>query len=220
MMQELEISRHTAVDWASFNREVIFTWIWEHRTRIGGMGVEVEIDESKFGKLKKHRGHHVEGQWVFGGVERGSNRCFLVPVVTHDKDSLLSVIQQWVLPGTTIISDCWKAYDCLELEGFQQFKVNYSVNFKYPDSGQHTNTIEGLRSHAKYSQPQYPKKRGFVAGYLAFFMFLKICRYQNLKPFNKFLEIAGSIHDPTKLIEIENESEPETENESEISDSD
>ena len=38
--------------------------------KIGGNGVEVEIDESKFGKHKYYRGHRVEGQWVFGGREK------------------------------------------------------------------------------------------------------------------------------------------------------
>jgi len=39
--------------------------------KLGGPGKIVEIDESKFGRRKYHRGHHVDGQWVFGGIERG-----------------------------------------------------------------------------------------------------------------------------------------------------
>ena len=42
----------------------------ENSEKIGGNGVEVEIDESKFGKRKYYRGHQVEGQWVFGGCEK------------------------------------------------------------------------------------------------------------------------------------------------------
>ena len=48
---------------------------------IGGPGMVVEVDESKFGKRKYHRGHRVEGVWVVGGIERTEQRrAFLVPV--------------------------------------------------------------------------------------------------------------------------------------------
>jgi len=68
----------------------------------------MEIDESKFCRRKYHRGHRVEGQWIFGGIERESGLCFLVPVERRDKGTLLSLIKDWILPGTRIISDCWK----------------------------------------------------------------------------------------------------------------
>ncbi|KCZ79590.1 hypothetical protein H312_03019, partial [Anncaliia algerae PRA339] len=38
--------------------------------RIGGPGIFVELDESKFGKRKYNRGHRVEGAWVFEGVKK------------------------------------------------------------------------------------------------------------------------------------------------------
>lgn len=44
--------------------------------KLGDLGVIVEIDESKFGKCKYHRGHHVEDQWIFGGYERGTGKFF------------------------------------------------------------------------------------------------------------------------------------------------
>ena len=36
----------------------------ENSELVGGEGKVVQIDESKFGKRKYHRGHRVEGQWV------------------------------------------------------------------------------------------------------------------------------------------------------------
>ncbi|GFQ99115.1 hypothetical protein TNCT_245161, partial [Trichonephila clavata] len=49
----------------------------ESSMKVGGSGVIVEIDESKFGKHKFHRGKRVEGKWVFGGVERETDACFM-----------------------------------------------------------------------------------------------------------------------------------------------
>jgi hypothetical protein len=48
---------------------------------VGGPGVIVELDESKFGKRKHNRGHRVDGVWVFGGVERTSERKVFLRVV-------------------------------------------------------------------------------------------------------------------------------------------
>ena len=58
------------MEWANFFREACFTTIIDGNEQIGGNGVEVEIDDSKFGKCKYYRGHRVEGQWVFGGHEK------------------------------------------------------------------------------------------------------------------------------------------------------
>ena len=57
----------------------------DNPAEIGGMDFDgnqlvVEIDESKFFHRKYHRGQWCPGHWVFGGVERGTGRCFLVEV--------------------------------------------------------------------------------------------------------------------------------------------
>ena len=45
------------------------------------MALEVEIDESKFGKRKYYRGHRVEGQWIFVGREKyNKKKVFMIPV--------------------------------------------------------------------------------------------------------------------------------------------
>lgn len=67
---EVRTSSKTAVDFANFCREVVYVQLVEKSAPIGGCGKNVEIDESKFGKRKYNRGKRVEGQWVFGGVER------------------------------------------------------------------------------------------------------------------------------------------------------
>ncbi|KZS02857.1 Uncharacterized protein APZ42_034567 [Daphnia magna] len=62
---------------------------------------------------KYRRGNYKKGEWVFGGVERGTNRCFLVIVPDRKRKTLLAIIKQYIAPGTTIISDEWRAYKCL-----------------------------------------------------------------------------------------------------------
>src|SRR3982750_3733849 len=126
---------------------------------LGGEEIIVEIDESKFGKRKYNRGHRVDGQWIVGGFERGTGRLFLVAVENRTKETLLSVIKQWVKPGTTIYTDYWKSYDCLGDEGFHHLKVNHSINFVDTVSGAHTNSIEGSWRHAKQFIPQYSRKK-------------------------------------------------------------
>ena len=67
----------------------------ENSEKIGGNGVEVEIDESKFGKRKDYRGHWVEGQWVFGGREKYNKRnVFMIPVENRKQETLIPIIQQ------------------------------------------------------------------------------------------------------------------------------
>ena len=49
----------------------------------------MQIGESKFGKRKYHRGHKVEGQWVFGGIEEGSWKRFMFAVDDRSEATLL-----------------------------------------------------------------------------------------------------------------------------------
>ena len=87
--------------------------------KIGGPGRIVEIDEAKFGKRKYQRGRIVRGSWVLGGVERHSNKCFLAicPFNRRSEAALLPIIQHYVAPGTTVITDRWKAYVNLQNHG-------------------------------------------------------------------------------------------------------
>ena len=63
---------------------------------------------------KYHRGERVEGQWVFGGVERDTGKCFLEPVENRSAQTLMTLIEEWILPGSIIISDSWKSYSTIK----------------------------------------------------------------------------------------------------------
>lgn len=118
LLNEFGISSRTYCDWASYIREICEFWVFKNCSdKIGGPNKVVEIDEAKFGRRKYNRGRILEGNWLFGGIERESKLFFMEPVVNRKKETLLEVIHRKIEPGTTIISDCWKAYDCLNDEG-------------------------------------------------------------------------------------------------------
>ena len=119
---------------------------------IGGPGTVVEVDEAKFGRRKYQRGRTVNGSWVCGGVQRNSDNCFLTPCTGNKRNAgvLSGIIRGHVLPGTTIITDKWKGYVNLSQDGYIHFDVNHSRNFVDPVTGAHTNSVEGMWTHAKH----------------------------------------------------------------------
>ena len=94
---------------------------------------------------------HGEGHWVFGGIERGSNRCFLVEVEQRDANTLLPLIEEWILPGTKIMSDGWHVYNNIDQGGiYTHDVVIHQDNFVDPlDRSIHSQNIESMWSRAK-----------------------------------------------------------------------
>lgn len=195
IMTELDISSRTCVDWYSYCREVFIDDAIRNSGKIGGKGKCVEIDEAKFGRSKYNRGRHVKGQWVFGGVERGSSNSFYVPVEKRDADTLIAVLREWVLPETTIVSDCWKAYKDLNEEGFKHYTVNHSVHFVDPDTGAHTNTVERSWREVRCTIPRFGVRKHHFAGYLAEYHFKR--RYGRMERLHHFFCAAGRLYPPT-----------------------
>ncbi|XP_020905726.2 uncharacterized protein LOC110243911, partial [Exaiptasia diaphana] len=167
--EELGLSPNTAVDWDMFCREVCEVTITEKSEVLGGPGKIVQIDESKIGKRKYHRGHMVEGQWVFGGIEEDSRKCFIVAVENRTEETLLALIKKWIKPGTLIVSDCWKGYINLEKHGYEHRTVNHSKEF-VNELGFHTNKIEGHWRQMKASLPTHGRRKAHYDSYLAEFL--------------------------------------------------
>ncbi|XP_028412488.1 uncharacterized protein LOC114535323 [Dendronephthya gigantea] len=184
---EMSIASNTAVDWDSFCCETCEVTLLERKQQIGGPGKVVQIDESKFGKRKYQRGHRVEGQWVFGGIEKG----FMAAVDKQDEATLLPIIFQNIAKGTTIVSDCWKAYINLEKYGYEHRLVNHSKEFVNTE-GFHTNKIEGHWRQAKYQLPSFGVKKIAFSSHLAEFLW----RYENKGQdlFSVFLQDVRKIY--------------------------
>ena len=151
-MKEVQVAEHTAVDWYNFARDVCAQHFINNPAAIGGPGLGVEIDESKFGRRKYNRGRMTDGHWVFGGVQRLTGQAFLVEVEHRDARTLLPIIEEFIKPGSTILSDEWRAYSRIERipgKNYRHITVNHSVNFVDPETGAHTQQVESLWSGCK-----------------------------------------------------------------------
>ncbi|XP_018368673.1 PREDICTED: uncharacterized protein LOC108764789 [Trachymyrmex cornetzi] len=187
-------SSATIVDWFNFYREVCVFWTDIHSEKIGGLGHIVQIDEAKIGKRKYNCDRLIKGQWIFGGYEQGSKKMFIVPVEDRTETTLLPVIKEWILPGTTIVSDCWKSYDCLNNEGFQHLTVNHSYNFVDPETGAHTQHIEHVWREVRGNIPRYGRREYHFEGYLAEFLFKRA--YDYAERIEIFFDIIAKLYPP------------------------
>lgn len=134
-----------------------------------------------------------------GKLKKLSFECYLkVCIYFSDQDTLLPIIKDWILPGTTIISDYWRAYNCLEQEGYQHLRVNHSLTFKDPETGAHTNSIESSWRAAKAVMTPSGRKKAHIPGNLARYIFQKYCREMEVDTTLHFLECAGSVFNPCR----------------------
>ena len=171
---QIGVSGTTVVDWENFCREICIELLEDRNySQIGGEGIIVEIDESKFGKRKYHKGKKVEGVWVFGGCERGNcQNSFFQVVENRSTEVLEALIVKYIRKGSVIYSDCWKSYNTDRLEGlgYTHGTVNHSQHFKDPVSGVHTNTIESTWHHLKHFK-HHRQSKELKASYFAEFIF-------------------------------------------------
>lgn len=127
---ELHLARHTVVKWSQLIREAALDWCLSQTSQtIAGPNEIVEVDEAKFGRRKYNRGRAVEGQWVLGGVQRGSPNIFLEVVEKRDQETLMEVLHRRVLPRTTIITDGWRAYRPLSEEMYIFFFLHFFLPY-------------------------------------------------------------------------------------------
>ena len=69
---------------------------------------------------------------------------FMLHIDCCDAAKLLPIICQHIVPGTTILSDVWAAYNSLGTLGYQHLTVNHTYNFVNPINGTCTNHIESV----------------------------------------------------------------------------
>lgn len=194
IIRDLNLGSRTVVEWKSYCRDVCMELCVKESEKLGGQDVIVEIDECQLEK-RKSKGRRVGGNWVFLGIERGTSKCFVRVVNECSKHLLLDVIKQFILPGSIIISDCWKAYNCLKQDEYVDFAKNNSVQFKAPEIDAQT-SMEGTWKAVKRSLGA-SHVRGQFNSYLYEHLWRR--HHQNDKNIMmSFLEAIKEIYPPLK----------------------
>ncbi|CAL9700808.1 unnamed protein product [Knipowitschia caucasica] len=129
--------------------------------KIGGRRAFVVIDESMFRHKRKYNRGRIgrtwrrRNAWVFGmlEVDRHRRRPVLKLVSRRSRAQLLPIIQKYVIPGGTILSDSWRAYNTLTDDGYIHYQVNHERFFVHPITGAHTQHIE--RAWRTYKEQVY-----------------------------------------------------------------
>jgi transposase-like protein len=164
--------------------------------RLGGPGHVVQIDESMFGKKRKyHQGRGgFNGRWVFGMVDVVSKACYLQVVPIRNADTLMAIIVERALPGTTIWSDGWRAYRGLRAAGFGHEVVNHTLQYVRAD-GMNTNTIEGLWANCKSRlKSMRGTSRTLMPTYLDQYMYERQCRVDGKNVFFAVIEDIATFY--------------------------
>ena len=178
-------SKTTIVASRRLCRSICSKYFIDNPVQIGGPGRIVEIDECMLVRRKYERGRLVNSQWGFGGYDVEAKVGFMVPVPHRNADTLLPIIAEYILPGTTIISDLWRAYSTLSNIGFVHLTVNHSIQFVNHQNNATTNHIESKWQKVKQKHKErYGTKRTELSSYLDEFMW----RERFKQDFGAFIE--------------------------------
>jgi transposase len=139
---------------------------------------EIEVDESYFGGVRKgRRGRGAAGKVpVFGLLKRGG-RVYTKIIPDASSATLMPIIERKVIPDSIVYSDCWRAYNVLDVSEFKHYRINHSKLFA--DKKNHINGIENFWNQAKRHMRKFngiPRQN--------FGLFLKECewRFNNPNP--------------------------------------
>ena len=170
---------------------------------IGGVGSTVEIDETVSVKKKKAgKGENNQARepsnpvWILGGKERYGAGFFALPLIiekfeedgsvtvttdVRSRESLIPKLQQYILPGSIIMSDGWLPYKTLKdypehkredsLFKYKHQTVNHNHEFVRQDNPWiHINGVErfwkDLKEYCKMPGMRRYKIKSYIGRYL------------------------------------------------------
>ncbi|MGL4981501.1 MAG: IS1595 family transposase, partial [Treponemataceae bacterium] len=121
----VKVNRNTINSYYKFIREKI---VQKAIAEAGKECGEFEVDESYFGarRVRGKRGRGAAGKTPVFGLLKRDGKVFVKIVENCTKEQLMPVVQGYILEGSTVHTDGWKAYDGLVLNGYDHYRVYHS----------------------------------------------------------------------------------------------
>ena len=140
---------------------------------------EVEADESYFGGARKgKRGRGAADKIpVFGLLQRGG-KVYTQVIQDARGATLCPIIERKVMPDSIVYTDCFAAYNSLDVGAFSHMRINHSEQFAARRN--HINGIENFWNQAKRHLRKFngvPKQH--------FDLYLKECEWRFNNPVPK-----------------------------------
>lgn len=139
------IHRNTAVRFFHKLREKIAL---KQQDRIEQFCGKIELDESYFGGHRKgKRGRGAGGKVAVFGILKRGGKVYTQVILDAKTDTLMPIIRKKIEPDSIVYTDCWRAYNALDISEFKHYRINHSKLFAQKHN--HINVIENFWNQAK-----------------------------------------------------------------------
>lgn len=175
---ESSASERARVEWCENIRSICSTDLIQFKGKIGGISRTVVCDETAICRrnpFSNRAARFTKTLWVLGEIDELTEEVFL-EIVPPDKGRTITVfadmLSRNIAPGTTIITDCHKSYNCIPRIGlgWTHRTVNHAETYVAPD-GTCSNLAESLWSVLKQKFKQmHGAQRTFIASYIDEFL--------------------------------------------------
>ena len=109
---------------------------------------EIEVDESYFGGTRKgKRGRGAKDKVPVFGLLKRSGKVYTQIIPNAKQETLIPIIKNKVVPDSIVYTDCFKAYNALDVSEFKHERINHSKSFASKQN--HINGIENFWNQAK-----------------------------------------------------------------------
>ena len=131
--------------------------------------------------------------------EPSTKRGLILCVPDRGANTLLPIIERYMLPGTEIHSDMWAAYNNISqlpvVPPYIHRTVNHSLHFRDPVSGVHTNNVEAFWSSVKRKfKIMNGINRSVTESHLDEVMYRNRITFGNADLFISFVEHIGDLN--------------------------